>query len=80
MGVHWDFDDTFGQQLGRQIADFAFDRFLEPRGPHAAGPKSPPISPAFSGALAGAGLTFTRGPIAQSIGLSDGPGEIHDVL
>lgn len=30
MGVHWNFDDQFGQLMGRQVGDYAFGTQLEP--------------------------------------------------
>jgi hypothetical protein len=30
MGVHWNFDDSMGQRMGRQVADITFDQELEP--------------------------------------------------
>jgi hypothetical protein len=34
LGVHWSFDDSEGQELGRQIADWTFDHALQPRTSH----------------------------------------------
>jgi hypothetical protein len=32
LGIHWRFDDTYGQQAGRQVADFVFDHYMTPVG------------------------------------------------
>jgi hypothetical protein len=31
LGIHWNFDDSFGQSTGREVADYIFDRALRPR-------------------------------------------------
>jgi hypothetical protein len=74
LGVHWNFDDTFGQQLGRQIADYTFDRMLEPRGHHATGPKMALTRGGIGSLLANSAFGAT--PIAQTIGLTPGTSEI----
>jgi hypothetical protein len=30
LGVHWRFDDTAGQQAGREVADAVFDNWFAP--------------------------------------------------
>lgn len=32
LGVHWQFDNTRGQTLGQQVADYIWDNFLRPIG------------------------------------------------
>jgi hypothetical protein len=34
LGIHWDFDDQFGQAMGRKIADYTTSRELTPRSGH----------------------------------------------
>jgi hypothetical protein len=31
LGIHWTFDKTAGIALGRQVADYIFDRTFRPR-------------------------------------------------
>jgi hypothetical protein len=78
MGVHWDFDATAGQRMGRRVGNIAFDEKLEPirrgngngsdgHGPPHGGHDAPGPSRGFSVASA-VGLTDHRASV-----LSDSP-------
>ena len=34
LGIHWNFDDSFGQSMGRKVADYTTSRELRPHSGH----------------------------------------------
>jgi hypothetical protein len=81
LGVHWNFDDIYGQAMGRSIGDHVVDHRLEPRDHRHNGSRGPIVTNLADGPthVTLRDSAFSETPMVVTIGLSNGSTDSHEL-